>query len=56
MNQNLSDKKYLYHNFKNYCKIFKLNYSDFLPITFHIQNGICDPEYMSFVQYFNENQ
>jgi hypothetical protein len=51
-NFHLSNKKALFWNMTNYYK--RLNKDPFqnLPLTFHIENGLDDPEFQNFKNYF----
>jgi len=40
---------------KMYYESQQKNVFDYLPLTFHIQEGINDPEYKKFLQSFNKN-
>ena len=52
-NYHLSNKKALFWNMANYYR--RLNTDPFqnLPLTFHIENGVDDPEFYNFTRYFN---
>ncbi len=51
-NWNLSNKKALFYNLKNYYISTKQNPFDNLPLTFHIKEGITDQEYIKFIEFF----
>lgn len=51
-NFHLCSKKALLHNIKTYCYINHLNPFDYIPVSFHIQDGLRDPEFFKFSQYF----
>ncbi len=34
----------------------RVNVFDYIPLTFHIQNGKKDPEYQKFLEYYNKRQ
>ncbi|EGR30742.1 tubulin-tyrosine ligase family protein, putative [Ichthyophthirius multifiliis] len=53
-NFHLSNKKALFYNMKNYYESLGQNLFDYLPLTFHIQQGKKDKEYIKFVNYFNQ--
>ena len=36
----LSNKKALFYNIKNYCDNNNKNVFDYMPLTFHIKNGV----------------
>ena len=44
-NFHLANKKALLMNLKEYYTALNLNPWDVIPLTFHIQSGITDPEY-----------
>lgn len=47
----LGNKKALFHNLKEYYTLIKENIFDYVPLTFHIKNGMKDPEYLRFCEY-----
>ena len=51
-NSQLTSKKRLYLNMRDYCSRQNLNVFDYLPVTFHIENGHRDPEYLRFLASF----
>lgn len=53
-NFHLSNKKALFWNMCSYYKLQKKDPFDVLPLTFHIENGLEDPEYLEFKKYFEE--
>ncbi|CAG9327183.1 unnamed protein product [Blepharisma stoltei] len=53
-NSNLSDKKFLYMNMKKYYSALRKNVFNYLPLTFHIKFGEEDPEFIEFLNYFQE--
>lgn len=55
-NQHLTNKKGLYLTMVNYYLNIKENPFEVIPITFHIQTGEKDPEFLKFIEMFNENQ
>ncbi|CAD8118984.1 unnamed protein product [Paramecium sonneborni] len=55
-NWHLGNKKALFYNMRNYFKIIKEDYTKYIPITFHIQKGMTDPEYFKFFDYYNKRQ
>ncbi|CAD8123980.1 unnamed protein product [Paramecium sonneborni] len=55
-NWHLGNKKALFYNMRNYMKIIKEEYTKYIPRTFHIQQGITDPEYIKFIDYYNKRQ
>lgn len=50
---NLSNKKALFYNMYAYYQAMNKNPFEYLPLTFHIQNGKSDPEYKKFLEYWN---
>lgn len=44
-NYHLSNKKALFYNMKQFCEWKGENVFEYLPLTFHIQEGLSDPEY-----------
>jgi len=52
-NYHLSSKKAIYWNLKAYYDILKQDYSNTLPLTFHVQNDTNDEEFKHFKEYFN---
>jgi hypothetical protein len=53
-NFHLSNKKALFMNMKLYYEALNMDPFDVLPLTFHIKNGLEDPEYQDFKQTFEE--
>ena len=51
-NFNLSSKKWLFINMKNYYSELGQDVFDVIPLTFHIKNGENDPEFLNFKAYF----
>ena len=47
-NFQLSNKKALFYNMKIYYEAVGLDLFDFIPITFHVKEGINDKEYKNF--------
>lgn len=39
---------------KNYYEAFNQDPFDALPVTFHIKNGLKDPEFKRFEDYYNQ--
>jgi hypothetical protein len=52
-NYHLSNKKALFWNMKNYYKRLNMDPFKNLPLTFHIENGLDDLEFLNFKFYFN---
>lgn len=53
-NFHLANKKALYYNMKIYYGLVGEDVFASLPVTFHIQNGVEDPEFASFLRFFAE--
>eukprot|EP00825_Cyclidium_porcatum_P004922 TRINITY_DN12344_c0_g1_i2.p1 TRINITY_DN12344_c0_g1~~TRINITY_DN12344_c0_g1_i2.p1 ORF type:complete len:432 (-),score=62.32 TRINITY_DN12344_c0_g1_i2:165-1460(-) len=53
-NYNLYNKKSLFYNMRDYYHNAKQNVFDYLPLTFHIQNGLEDPQFGEFLIYFEQ--
>ena len=53
-NQHLTNKKGLYRSMKNYYEAIGANIFEYIPLTFHIQQGESDPEFINFIKAFNE--
>ena len=51
-NWNLSNKKALFMNMKNYFTAKKVNPFDYIPMTFHIEE-IGDKQYDSFIEEYH---
>ena len=51
-NYQLTSKKRLYLNMRDYCSQQDKSVFDYLPLTFHIENGCKDPEYPRFLASF----
>jgi len=51
-NWNLSNKKALFYNMRTYYSAISEEYSKYLPLTFHIQEGINDREWEKLVEYY----
>ncbi len=46
----------MFFNLKNYYNGLKQNPFDNIPLTFHIKDGINDPEYTKFLEYFKQKE
>lgn len=55
-NIHLCNKKALFYNIKNYCQNINENPFDYIPITFHIQDGLEDKEYLNFKNFFKKQE
>lgn len=52
-NWHLGNKKALFYNMRHYFRVIKEDYTKYIPVTFHIQNGINDEQYLKFVEHYN---
>ena len=50
----MNNKKALFLNMRNYYDAMGQNVFDNLPVTFHIKNGVDDPEFAKFKQYYDK--
>lgn len=48
----MNNKKALFLNMRNYYEVLDQDVFDNLPVTFHIKNGLDDPEFHRFKQYY----
>lgn len=55
-NWNLSNKKALFYNLRNFYTTIKQNPFDNIPLTFHIKDGTNDPEYTRFLEHFKQKE
>ncbi|EGR31979.1 tubulin-tyrosine ligase family protein, putative [Ichthyophthirius multifiliis] len=55
-NFHLTNKKALFYNMRSYYQSIGKNVFQYLPLTFHIQEGKEDSEYIKFKEYFQEQQ
>ena len=53
-NFHLSNKKALFWNMSEYYKSENISPWNALPVTFHIENGLNDPEYSKFLSFHNK--
>lgn len=53
-NFHISNKKALLLNARNYYEALGENVFDNLPVTFHIKNGLEDPEFNRFKAYYDK--
>ena len=53
-NFHMNNKKALYLNMKNYYEALDQDVFDNLPLTFHVKNGLEDPEFHRFKQYYQK--
>lgn len=52
----LGNKKALYYNMKQYYELKKDNVFNYLPITFHIEGGLQDPQFLAFQKYYKDRE
>jgi hypothetical protein len=45
----LGNKKAMFYNLRNYYELTKQSVFQHIPLTFHIQRGLEDPEYQRFL-------
>ena len=55
-NYHLCNKKALFVNMKNYYEAIGEDPFDSLPVTFHIKEGLDDPNFLAFKQYYEEHR
>ena len=48
----IGNKKALFHTMSGYYKSINKEVFDYLPLTFHIKDGLEDPIYFQFLKYF----
>lgn len=53
-NFHMNNKKALYLNMKNYYEALDQDVFDNLPLTFHVKNGLDDPEFHRFKAYYQK--
>lgn len=53
-NYHLSNKKAIFYNMRVYFEALGIEYHNFLPLTFHIKEGLSDPQFIKFENIFNE--
>ncbi len=53
-NYHLANKKALFMNMKLYYEAIGMDPFEVLPLTFHIKNGLTDPEFLEFKTTFEE--
>lgn len=51
-NTQLTHKKALFYNMKRYYEAIGEDYTQYLPLTFHVSKGENDPEFLSFLENF----
>lgn len=55
-NYHLSNKKAIYYNMKVYYEAIGKEYYNYCPLTFHIKDGLNDPQFLKFEQLYNDLQ
>ena len=50
----MNNKKALFLNMKNYYDALDQDVFDNLPLTFHVKEGLDDPEFHRFKQYYDK--
>lgn len=53
-NYHLSNKKAIYYNMKVYYEAIGKEYHNFMPLTFHIKEGLNDPQFLKFEQLYHD--
>ena len=53
-NKQLTNKKGVFVNMRRYYESLGQDPFKVLPLTFHTQHGVNDPEYRKFENYFNQ--
>jgi hypothetical protein len=53
-NYHLSNKKAIYYNMKVYYEAIGIDYFNHLPLTFHIKEGLNDPQFLKFEQLYKD--
>ena len=48
----LGNKKALFYTMTKYYKALKEDQFEYIPLTFHIQDGLEDSEYLNFLKVF----
>ena len=55
-NYHLSNKKAIFYNMKVYYEAIGKDYHQHLPLTFHIKEGLNDPQFLKFEQLYHDAQ
>jgi len=55
-NYHLSNKKALFWNMCQYYRKIGKDPFEHLPLTYHIENGLADPEFQTFKNYFVQQE
>jgi len=50
----LANKKALFYNIKNHCENINENPFDYIPLTFHIKDGVNDKEFLKFKEFYDK--
>lgn len=50
----LGNKKALFNTMANYYNDIQENVFSYLPLTFHIKEGLEDPKYFEFLKYYHK--
>lgn len=53
-NYHLTNKKTLFFSIKTYAELMGFDPFSIIPVTFHISEGVADPEYSKFVEYYRK--
>ena len=53
-NFHLSNKKALFYNVTQYFKSINEDPFQHIPLTFHIKDGVKDPQFKKFLKYYKE--
>ena len=53
-NYHLANKKHLFYNFKKFFAYIKKDPFKHIPLTFHIKQGINDPQWNIFLKYYKK--
>lgn len=53
-NYHLTNKKTLFMSLRTYCDLTNCDLFAFIPITFHIKEGLNDPEFHRFLEHFHK--
>lgn len=53
-NYHLSNKKALYYNMRIYYEALGIEYHTQLPLTFHIKEGLSDPQFQKFEHIYQD--
>ena len=56
LNGLLGNKKAMFYNIREYCRLTNKKTSDYVPLTFHIKKGLLDDEFKALSAIFSENR